>query len=218
MDANGADTPSLIPPVPPSINSRSDRDRIPTLMMKLYDIHRDEYNKVLGLEDVTPKKMLHTDKTEIDVDITKTDAITKACKDYGVSDKDIKHISVKGNGTLTTLYFMNNKDEVQATTTTTKYEHKDPEHNKDSKLERVFWTTHVQEAKKVIFGYKEGHVDKPVKANVIAVEYDPKSQVFSTKHEDKKTSTVKDLGNHPLAMVEQQNILTGGTKMYIPQR
>lgn len=193
------------PPVPPSINCRSEKDRIPTLMLKLYDIHREQYNKLLGMDDVKPVEGMNTDKVEIDAEINKAPEVQQTCKDFGVKEKNVKKITVKGDRIVNTYYFLDDKDAVLASATTTRYEHNDPEKNKDTKLSRQFWTLHIPSEQKVMFGYSEAKaLEKPQKSNVIAVEFQQAKNVFSTKHLDIKADVSKELAMHPVSVVEQQ--------------
>jgi predicted GNAT family acetyltransferase len=195
----------LPPPTPPSINCRSEKDRIPTLMLKLYDIHREQYSKLLGMDDVKPIEVMNTDKTEIDAEITKAPEVQQTCKDFGVEEKKVKKITVKGDRVVNTYYFLDESSGVVASATTTRYAHTDPEKNKDSKLSRQFWTLHVPSEQKVVFGYRETKpAEKPQKSNAITVEYQPAKNVFSTKHVDIKAAVTKDLAMHPVSVVEQQ--------------
>jgi len=206
-----------LPSTPPSINRESDKDHIPTLMLKLYDINQKKYDETLGMSNVQPKQV--DDKTKIVIydEITDEAKRKECCREFGVDEKQVKKITIKGDAVVKNYYFSSGqgddgRDKIIATAAATLFEARPPAIAKQPVIDRTvrtFSTVHLPGEQKVIFGYKEVHPaeKKAAKWNVISVKYNREKHVFTTVHTDKKTSEEKELGTHSLKEVEQRSQL-----------
>lgn len=204
-----------LPSTPPSINRENDKDRIPTLMLKMYDINQKRYDEALGINNVQPKQPDNKAKIVIYDEITDAAKRTECCREYGIDDKSVKKIIIKGDALVKDYYFISGqdaegKDKIYATATTTLFEAKPPavvaKQPVIDRTVRTFSTVHLPTEQKVVFSYKEAQPaeKKPAKWNVISVKYDNEKHVFTAVHTDKKTAEEKDFGTHSLAEVEQR--------------
>lgn len=195
------------PLIPPALSANRQRDRILGLMLKLYDTHREDYEKALGMVNVHPKQKFHTEKTEIHAALTDEAEIKEVCAAMRVPASRVKKVLVKGDGLVTDYHFLTEKGEVYATAASMPFVDERTPADRKMTARGIFWTAYVPGEKRLLFGYKEQHAadGSLAKSNVIEIRHDPSKRLFSTAHINGTTSVTTPLGDHSLAEVEQNS-------------